>query len=204
MRKTIMLALVLASAAFSQSACASKNLTKSEAAVVAESAAVAAQPTAVPAAVTPAAAKVDVPTPGLFNSAGNWNDSAAVKAQEAAYKAAHNSEDVNGMLQNAFWTSVQGWALNNAGHRKLQAITEGMSSPDTKAKAREAKDYLQAAIDVVNATPEISNAHETEQRRQVLAMATKNLVYAKRLLGELPWPKAEKTPSSDPEAAAAE
>jgi hypothetical protein len=145
---------------------------------------------------------------------GNWYGKAAfgapgdtniaeVIAQQAAYQAAKAKTDVQGMFENALWSSVQGWVLNNAGHRILQSITEPVSSADTKAKAAQAKTALQQAIDTVQDAPALDNLpaavaqHETDERAAVLEKATSNLTYAKQILGELPWPKAA---SSDPDA----
>ena len=140
------------------------------------------------------------------NNAEGWAAAKGVAEQKKAYQAAHEAKDVNGIVENAFWTSVQGWALNNAGHRLLESITEGVSSPDTKAKAAQAEKYLQKAIDLVNNAadlPKVSGAlgiayeNEYHQRQAVLEKAAKNLAYANHLTGKVQWPKVAKAEEQD-------
>lgn len=159
------------------------------------------------AEVTAVSVTASVENPKWFN--GNWflnastpDDYKSINAQKKAYSTAKASGDRQGMFENAFWTSVQAWALNNEGHRALQSITEAISSADTQAKAAAAKRSLTAADEILNSAPGLDSdipsssvAHETSERAKAAAMISKNLLYARQLLGEVPWPK-----SSNPEA----
>jgi hypothetical protein len=118
--------------------------------------------TAAPAASTittqaAAAPAVTVPTPKWFN--GNWFAEAAkpgygapddtiaptVKAQQDAYTAAKTKDDLDGKLANAFWSSVQAWAFNNAARK-------AMADNDFTAAA----DLLEKGLAVLDAVPELS------------------------------------------------
>jgi hypothetical protein len=118
-----------------------------------------------------------------------------VLAQKKAYTEAKAAKDLAGMVQNAFWPSVQAWAYNNAANNLLSA-----NKPSKEAAAK-AKELLVKAAQILTNAPEsnpdstdndaLSNALEAEEANRINAGAkiSSNLDYAKRILGELEWPK---------------
>ena len=131
------------------------------------------------------------------NDAVGAQAKAEVLAQQAAYTAAKKINDVDGMVKNALTTSAAGWAYQNAGYRLILKIAQPAVgdpySQESLDKATAAKEWLQKAIDYVNAAPTegITDAQK-KGRSDVLKMADKNMLYARRVLGEIPWPKEDK------------
>ena len=124
---------------------------------------------------------------GQPNSEG-WQPSVDVRAQQAAYTAAKKSGDFQGKVDNAFWTSVQAWAYNNAGYAKLKAADW--------AGAKELLLQGQVVLNDGGALGEGANAAQVKafegeeaQRSAVSAKLAKNLLFVQRNLGEKPWPK---------------
>jgi hypothetical protein len=145
---------------------------------------------------TPTTQTTSISTPAWFN--GSWlsaqqektygapGDTVApsVIAQQQAYLIAKKSKDLDGMLKNALWTSVQAWAYNNAGR---DAAWAGNSDKSIS--------YYLLGLNLLDAAQPISSAdfpdqfnHEMKEREAAKDKLSSNLLYEKRVTGAVPWP----------------
>lgn len=131
-----------------------------------------------------------------------------VKVQAKAYKTAREAGDLKGLddkVKNAFWTSVQAWAYNNAGLAKIhEADAAGGPKAGEKALAiySEAETFLNKGLGVIHAAAKLEGGEndaqtaafkgEVKARHDSRKMLAHNLLYAERCLGKKPWPKEQK------------
>lgn len=118
----------------------------------------------------------------------------SVQKQKDAYSDAKADGNLQKMLSNSFWTTVQAWALFNHGKKIMNA--DGSSV----GKCTRARPYFEKAIGLLAGItykkkpgPKLAKELTKDKKRgkDCLRATSSYLTHCKRVMGDMPWPKGE-------------